>query len=129
MEETEHNGQLLVAILKALDRVSGMAGTLDSIKSSLNDDVKPDLRAIKQELKEKVSLSEYIEHRKEFHELTERVGKIEKSLDGKEAVKKSWKTFISNFAATWKDILLLLLILHYTFLHVILPNFGFSSFH
>lgn len=129
MTPSEHQDQLLVVFLKALDRVSAMSGSLESIKSSLNEDIKPELRAIKSELKEKVNVIDYMEHKKEIDVLTGRVDEIEDAIKQKDVVKKSWKNFFNEFMKNWQSALLLIVIVHYFFVHIIFPNIPVSSIH
>lgn len=125
MIESEHSEQLLVIFLKSLDKVSEMSGILKAIQSALNDDVKPELRAIKMELKEKVDLSDHAKHVEAMGALATRVTSIETILEGKEKVKKSWLGFIKSFFQSWREVLLFLIGMHYIFTNFVLKNIPF----
>lgn len=120
---------LLSVFVKALDKVSEMSGSLKAIEISLNEDVKPDLREIKRELKDKVNVSEYADHRKEFEALNERVKFLETNSENKNAIKKSWHDAFKNFIINWQGVVIILIVIHSIFIHDIAPSLPILSLH
>lgn len=118
MSDNEHNDYLLTVFLKALDKVGEMSGILKSIQVSLNDDIKPELKLIKIELKDKANLNDHEKHDKSIKLIEKRVSSIENMLENKEKIKKSWVDVVKIVVNNWHRVLILIVSAHY-----ILNNF------
>lgn len=119
MSASEHDDHLLAAFLQALNKVSDMSGSLKAIEVSLKEDIKPELRAIKQELKEKVNMTEHMEQKAAIIALSARVLLLESNASQKEAVRKSWYSFVFAFLKNWKDVSTLLLVIYLMVEHML----------